>query len=268
MAHFAFASRLDLCECGSRSFILLVLWLSLSGGARAQFEPLLSPRQASQAQSAQELDEYIEIVDAPSAREKVTLVEAFAQRYPASQLLGAAYQYQMLAYRELNDYNGVIQSGERALKLHPDNLNTLLTLANVLPNGVPSGTGKDPRLDQAEGYARLVFQGIERMKLPRSVSPQRWQELRLEMEASAHEALGQVASKRGNLQQAISEFQEAVQQSPTPQGSQFYRLGVAYMLAHRYDSASEALDRAAQLGPNEIRKMAETVKQKLKAGSR
>ena len=67
----------------------------------------------------------------------------------------------------------------------------------------------------------------------RSVSPQRWQELRLEMEASAHEALGHVATKRGKLQEAILEFERAVQQNPVPQGSQFYRLGVAYMLAQK-----------------------------------
>jgi hypothetical protein len=41
-------------------------------------------------------------------------------------------------------------------------------------------------LAQAEECALRVFEGIERLKLPRSVSPQRWQTLRKEMEASAH----------------------------------------------------------------------------------
>jgi len=144
-----------------------------------------------------------------------------------------------------------------------DNLNTLLILAITLPNRVAAGTVDDPRLAQAEQYVRLVFEGIERMKLPRSVSPQRWQELRLEMEASAHEALGHVATKRGKLQEAILEFERAVQQNPVPQGSQFYRLGVAYMLAQKNDSAREALSRAAELGPDGIRKMANMAMQKL-----
>jgi tetratricopeptide (TPR) repeat protein len=193
------------------------------------------------------------------------MVETFAQRYPNSELLGIAYQYQMLAFRELDDYDGVIESGEKALKLQPDNLNTLLNLANVLPNRVLTGALDDRRLAQAEEYARRVFEGIKRMKLPRSVSPQRWDELRLEMEASAHETLGQVAAKRGNLQEAISEFEKAVQLNPTPQGNQFYRLGVAYMLTRRYEPASEALNRAAELGPEEIRKMANAAIQKLRA---
>ncbi|PYV91481.1 MAG: hypothetical protein DMG05_07225 [Acidobacteria bacterium] len=247
-------------EC---SFAVLLCLSCRLPVAQAQFELLVGPRQAPQAHSAQELDDYLEILDAPSDRERVRLVEAFAQHHPHSELLGIAYQYQMLAYRGLNDYDGVVQSGERALKLHPDNLNTLLILANTLPNRVATGTVDDPRLAQAEQYVRLVFEGIERMKLPRSVSPQRWQELRLEMEASAHEALGHVATKRGKLQEAILEFERAVQQNPVPQGSQFYRLGVAYMLAQKNDSAREALSRAAELGPDGIRKMANMAMQKL-----
>jgi Flp pilus assembly protein TadD len=105
------------------------------------------------------------------------------------------------------------------------------------------------------------------MKLPRAILPQRWEVMRLEMEATAHEALGHVATKRGDLQEAISEFEKAVKQNPTPQGKQFYRLGVAYMLARRYEPAREALSRAAELGPEEIRTMANTVMQKLKSQS-
>src|SRR2546425_2401551 len=184
-------------ECSLAVLLCLSCMLPV---AQAQFELLVGPRQAPQAHSGQELDDYLEILEAPTDRERVRLVEAFAQHHPDSELLGIGYQYQMLAYRGLNDYDGVVQSGERALKLHPDNLNTLLILANVLPNRISTGALDDPRLAQAEQYARLVFEGINRIKLPRSVSPQRWEKLRLEMEASAHEALGQVATKRGNLQ--------------------------------------------------------------------
>jgi tetratricopeptide (TPR) repeat protein len=245
----------------------ILLLFCTSRVLHAQFDALVGPRQVPQAHSAQELDDYLEILEAPSDRERVQLVEAFAQHHADSELLGIAYQYQMLAYRGLNDYDGVVQSGERALKLHPDNLNTLVVLANALPNRVAPETVDDPRLAQAEQYARRVFEGISRMKLPRSVSPQRWQELRLEMEASAHEALGYVATKQGNLPGAILEFESAVQQNPSPQGSQFYRLGVAYMMAQKNDSARQALNRAVELGPDEVRKLAGVVLQKLSAGS-
>jgi tetratricopeptide (TPR) repeat protein len=201
--------------------LAVLLYLSCMQAARDQFDLLVGPRQAPQAHSAQELDEYLEILEAPSDRERARLVEAFSQHHPDSELLGIAYQYEMLAYRGLNDYDGVVQSGEKALKLHPDNLNTLLILANTLPNRVAPGTVDDSKLAQAEQYARRVFEGIERMKLPRSVSPQRWQELHLEMEASAHEALGQVATKRGKLREAILEFERAVQQNPVLRGASF-----------------------------------------------
>jgi tetratricopeptide (TPR) repeat protein len=170
------------------------------------------------------------------------------------------YQGLMLAYQEMGDYQGLIESGEKALKIQPDNLNTLLTMADAIPNGISGNeTGDSLRLAQAEQYARRIFEGIERIKLPRSVSRKRWQTLSKEMEASAYEALGHIASKRGQWQEAVAEFEKAVRQSPSPRGRQFYRLGVAHMLAGSDPSAQAALHQAAELGPDEIRRMANAV---------
>ena len=171
----------------------------------------------------------------------------------------------MLAYQDMGDYQGLIESGEKALMIQPDNLNTLLTLADAIPNGVSGkGAGDSLRLAQAEQYARRIFDGIERIKLPRSMPRQRWQTLSREMEASAHEALGHIASKRGHRQEAVAEFEKAVGQNPSPRGRQFYRLGVAYMLAGSDQSAQAALHQAADLGPDEIRSMANAVLKRIK----
>lgn len=239
---------------------LILAFGCLSSQSWAQFDQLLSPKQAPQAQSQQELDEYIEIVYAGVPKEKIQRSEAFISRYPDSNLQGMVCQGLMLAYQEMGDYQGLIASGEKALQIQPDNLNTLLTMADAIPNGVSgNGAGDRLRLAQAEQYARRIFDGIDRMKLPRSVSRERWQRLSKEMEASAHEALGHVASKRGQWQEAVTEFELAVRQSPSPRGRQFYRLGVACMLAGSDPSAQAALHRAAELGPDEIRTMAKAV---------
>jgi tetratricopeptide (TPR) repeat protein len=245
---------------GLRGWALILAFCTFSSSSWAQFDQLVSPQQVPQARSQQELDDYIEILDANTAQEKVRRIETFFGIYPESELRGVAYQHLMLAFRDMGDYERLIQSGEKALKFQPDNLNTLLALADAIPNGVTGeGERARSRLAQAEEYARRIFEGIERMKLPRSVSPERWQTLRKEMEASAHEALGHIATKRGQLRAAVAEFEKAVEQNPRPRGSQFYRLGVAYMLAGKDQAAEVALLRAEELGPREIREMANTI---------
>jgi tetratricopeptide (TPR) repeat protein len=250
-----------------RNHLALVLaFFCLASRSWAQFDQLVNSKQAPQAQSQQELDEYIEILYTDPPQKKVERIEAFIQHYPASDFQGIVYQHLMLAFKEMGDYQRLIDSGEKALKVQPDNLNTLLTLSEVLPNGV-SGNGPDDRrrLAQAEEYARRIFEAIEQVKLPRSMPRQRWQVLSSEMEASAHESLGHIASKRGHWKEAVAEFEKAVKQNPSPQGRQFYRLGLAYMLAGSDRSAQTALHQAIELGPDEIGKMAKAVLKRMHA---
>ena len=94
---------------------------------------------------------------------------------------------------------------------------------------------------------------------------QRWQILSREMEASAHEALGHIASKRGDWQEAVVEFEKSIRQNPTPRGRQFYRLGVAQLFAGSDQSAREALRHAVELGPDEIRAMLTAVLKRIDA---
>ncbi len=246
-------------------WLIVLVFCCLSSRGWSQFDQLASSKQVPQAQSQQELDEYIEVVYAGTPKEEIQLIEAFINHYPESSFQGIVYQRLMRAYQDLGNYQGLVESGESALRFQPDNLNTLLTLADAIPNGVSGNGAADRlRLAQAEQYAHRVFEGIERIQLPRSVSPERWQTLRRQMEASAHEALGHIASKRGDLQQAVAEFEKAVSQNPTPRGSQFYRLGVAYMLVGKDEAARTALRRAAELGPEEIRHLATPVLEKMK----
>ena len=179
------------------SIAMFLTFIGCGGFIRAQFGPLASPTLAPQALSEQELDSYIEILQAGSPQETVRRVEAFELAYPKSALLGVAYQYQMLAYRDLDDFDRTVRSGKKALELNPNNLNILLTLAAVLPNSVSESRDENSDLAQAENYARLAFQGLEKIRLPRTISPQRWELLRRQSEASAHESLGHIAIKRG-----------------------------------------------------------------------
>ena len=251
------------------AFDRLAIWvavaLALIGsttGLRAQ----LGPAQAPQARSQEELDAYLEILTSSDPEETVVKTDRFASRYPKSELLGTVFQYQTQAYQEQGDFDGVLGAGKRSLGLHPDNLNTLLILASTIPNATGTGSDSAPLLERAEEYARRVLTKIKQMRIPRQISLERWETIRGQMAAQSHEALGHIAAKRGQLQVAVAELERAAFDNPIPQGSQFFRLGVAYVLAGNNDRAESVLRRAATLGPDLIRERALSELHKIEKG--
>ncbi len=240
-------------------WVLLITLVATCGSVRleAQFGPLTSPAHAPQARTQEELDAYLQIATGQDPQRVINNTESFASQYPQSELLGMAYQYQMLAYEQAHDFQGLLHAGDKALQLQRDNVNALLSLANAIPNGLANRSDSADLLGRAEEYAHRALQGIDRMRVPLEISLERWESLKGEMEAQGHEALGQVAMKRNQLQVAVSEFEIATLNNPKPRGSQFYRLGMAYASIGNKDRAEMALRRAADLGPDALRELAE-----------
>jgi hypothetical protein len=183
--------------------------MALALPIKAQFGPLVSPFTAPQAKTQQELDDYLDIVDASNPPSTVRKVEEFMSKYPQSELQAFAYQYQMSAYQRLNDFEGVLRAGHRALDLQPGTVNTLLTLAAAIPDGAAGRTDEADLLRQAEEHAHHALEGIATMQIPRQVSLREWEKMQAELVAQAHEALGHVATKRGQVPQAITELELA-----------------------------------------------------------
>ena len=235
---------------------LLAALLVQSAVVPAQFGPLLNTNQAPQAQSQEELDAYLAVYASADPRFTVAMADQFTSRYPRSEFLGLAYQCQMSAYQRLNDYEGVLRAGEKALALVPENLNTLLTLAAVIPNGVTGRPDASRRLAQAETYARKALSQLGEMKIPREIALEKWETMKAGMESDGHEALGHVSIKRGDLAGAIQEFRAAALGNPAPSGRQFLRLSSAYLLAGQKDAAEHAAERAAQLSEGDLHRLA------------
>jgi tetratricopeptide (TPR) repeat protein len=162
----------------------------------------------------------------------------------------------MLAYQVLNNYEGTVTAGKKALKFLPANLIVLTTLANVLPEGVRPGRRQDHKLDEAECYARKALQEVQEQKIPRSTPLEEWKNLKLRLEVSAHVALGLVALWRGLANDAVRELEWAVQNNPAPDGPLFLRLGSAYLMVTNYCAAAKSFDRALALGPEPVQKRA------------
>ncbi len=240
----------------SLAALLALALASTNVRIRAQFGPLADPTHAPQAKSQEEFDSYLEILVAPDAQETIAKTGQFISRYPESDFLATAYEHQMLSYQELNDFEGMLQAGEKYLQLLPDNVNALLTLASAIPNATAERPDAADLLIRAQEYARKALLLLKQIHIPREITLEDWERLRGQMEAQAHEALGHVALKRGQVEVAVSEFEKATHYNPEPQGKQFFRLGVACAWAGQNDRAEKALRRAAKLGPELIRQRA------------
>jgi tetratricopeptide (TPR) repeat protein len=222
----------------------------------AQSDVLVDPTKTAQAKSEDEFDKYLEIVTATDAAQVIDKTNAFVSQYPKSELLGAAYQYQMHAYQLSNDFDGMLTAGRQALLRNSNDVNTLLTLASTMASRATGRPDREELLSQAEADARHALEEIETQRISRKVSLQEWTSQKHQMQADAHGALGTVALQRGNTQTAVREFKTAIEIAPHPQGIQFLRLGLALASTPAKNEARENFRRAAELGPDPIRRSA------------
>ncbi len=247
---------------------LLLFVLVLHPDVRAQFEPLMTPTQTPQAQSAEELDSYLEIYTNRDPQATITLANQFAVAYPGSEFLGLVYEHQALAYQEMNNYDGVLRAGAKALALSPRNIKVLVTLALTIPNGVTGRSDSSQLLEEAEGYARRALKELSEKKIPQDLDLDKWETLKGGLESECHEALGHISVKRGHISGALREFRTAALGNPKPNGRQFLRLSSTYELAGQYQAAEQAAARAAELGEGQIRQLALQQLREIRARSR
>jgi tetratricopeptide (TPR) repeat protein len=249
------------------SIVLATAGLSGTPGAFAQFGPLVNTMNAPQAKTEEELDLYLELAVSTNPRASMEIAERFAAKYPESELLGLVYEYEMQACQRLGDFEGTLRAGRKALELLPDNADTQLTLASVIPDHAQGREDSTKLLREAEEYARRSLRELSTMRIPKEILPDRWKTLRGQLEAQAHEALGKIERARENLEGTISEFALAASQNPVPQGTQFLELGAAYAQARRPEEAKKAFQRAIELGPDSVRGVAQRELAKI-AGNR
>jgi hypothetical protein len=226
--------------------------------SQAQFDMLVFERRPPQARSREELNAVLDIVQAEDRNQIVFLCAEFRKQFPGSEFLGQVYRMEMHAYGRLDDYQKTVEAGEKALEMNSHDVDALLTLANVIPNGVNDPTVESAALlDKAEGYGRRALEEISGLKATRGVPLDTWRKLTGRMKSSAHEALGFIAFKRGRYAESVAELEKSVSLNPEPGGSVFFRLGVAYLYEGKPLEAQVALERSSQLGPELIRAKAE-----------
>lgn len=224
----------------------LAILCLLAASCPGQFAPL------PQADSPEEFDSYLSVLDAHTPAATIAAGDAFVRRWPDSALRGHVYELEFEAYRSIGDAGKAIDAGEKSLAAAPDNLLILAKLAVVLANAT-----KDPkRLERAIACARKAIELSKSFHIPKSITPGEWSEIDGRVNSQAHAALGLVDNQRGDGSGAIREFETAIALAPSPDATQYYRLGVLYRVAGRIAEAKGKFRRAAELPEPAIQELA------------
>ena len=94
-----------------------------SHNLRARASEETSPRTV--VVSPEEKAAFQEAVNQPGADPMIALGEKFLQDYPESQLRSHVYSALATAYQQKNDYDKVVENGEKSIALDPDNVMSL-----------------------------------------------------------------------------------------------------------------------------------------------
>ena len=217
-----------------------------------------------QAQSREEFKAYLDVAQAEGPQRSIDLATRFVEQFSRSEFLGQVYRLKMHAYRSLGDAEKTIEAGEKSRTANPFDVDTLLTLASVLPSHLVD-TDFNETLERAEACANRALQELSGLKASRAVSLSEWRAFLGGMRASAYESLGVVAFKREKYPESVKSFERCIQENPVAEGSQFFRLGVAYQYTGQREKAIAALERAITIGPEIVGAKARVQLQELQA---
>ena len=90
---------------------------------------------------------------------KISLLLDFEKQFPQSTALREAYLQLLQIYQDKNDQAKIIEFGEKAIKVDPNNISALLTVTRTY-----SLDGKAGSLDRAIAYAQRAIDEIAKLK--------------------------------------------------------------------------------------------------------
>lgn len=191
---------------------------------------------------------------------QLQLVKDFEQKYPNSVLLSDVYFFGASASEQKNNVPDALSYGQKSLKLHADNLRTLILMASLLP--IPQAlqgpdSQKEQQLDQSEGDSQHALQLLGKLPTPAGTSEDQFKKSKSMIEAQLHAALGMAHLEKAILtvkDQSPPELAAGKKSQPENsdagpnQALQSYQQAQNYERQGRIDDAIGAYTQAAQEG--------------------
>lgn len=210
-------------------------------------QPINSP----QAKSRAELTAYGWILEADETAEAIRRAEAFLSRYPESEFREKVLEAEFEAFLKRNDAAAARRVGIRVIQVNPQNISVLGGLAFVIANQNDVSS-----FSVAEEYAQRALGEIEKLARDPRVSRLEFFAWKHQLQASAYSALGMLALRRKNAEEALKHWLKVVELRSEPAGIDYLRLAESWIMNKESARARGALNRAISLGPEEVTRQA------------
>jgi len=177
--------------------------------------PAVADQKTPQWKSREEYDAFEAFVKETDPNKRLSLIQAFLQKYPSSDFKGNAYVAEMQTYVQLNESHQAIQAAQNALKADPDNLDALSYLSFTFPYTFkPSDSDSQTQLSQAVSGAKHGLELLQNLQKPPQVTEDQFNTYVKTKRAVFNTAVGFASVQQKNYGQALQSLEAAAQDSP------------------------------------------------------
>ena len=190
------------------------------------------------------------IADLPPTEraKKIELGEAFIAKYPNSRFLPGVYSTLTVAYLQDGKVPKMVETGEKAIALNPNDVQTLALLGQTIPRSMNASSPEpDKQLAKAEQYSRKAIDLTPTLPKPENIDDAAFSNAKNQTLAMAHSGLGLVYVRRGKFSDAIPELNQSVTNDPTADPVNYYLLGIANQKSSHFDEATAAYNKCAAM---------------------
>lgn len=135
-----------------------------------------------ESQPPEEVAAYFKITQTQDAEQRVALIEDFLKKYPESRYNSTLHQLASATYQQLNNYEKLVEHGEKSLQALPASP----TLLSVLALAYAYHGEADKAIDRASRSIEL----LEKLTVPANANPAKFNEDRNQYLASNYASLG------------------------------------------------------------------------------
>jgi tetratricopeptide (TPR) repeat protein len=168
------------------------------------------------------------------------------------------------AYTQKGDKEKAQVYAERAVTTNANDYQAGLMLAELTIQGTREhDLDRDDKLAKAEKYANQAITAVNAAEKPNpQLSDQQWTDIKKDMVAQGHDALGMAALDRKDYEKAITEFKASVDGAATVQPAFEVRLASAYQSAGKNDEAIAEAEKVMNnpQTPQQIKSIAQSIR--------
>ena len=214
---------------------------------QAPAQPPAHSKGAPQAKSQDEFKAYQEVIAKPDTAQMEQAADAFAQKFPTSELRTVLYTGLLNTYRNAGAIDREIAVGRKSLAIDPTdpvpNVLVALALAQATRD---TDLDKEDRLNEASKDAQRAIDNIDTgMAVPPNTPPEKVQSAKNSILEMAYETEGTVAMTKKDFPTAEAAFRKGLEVDPAkPDGVLYLRLAIALDNQKKYPEAMEATENA------------------------